>query len=85
MPVWTCEQCGAQFSESVGPPSSCLICEDERQFVNWNGQIWLTREEFAERYKLVWRDDLGIAGLGRRAAVLRSASARCCCAKVTAA
>jgi glyoxylase-like metal-dependent hydrolase (beta-lactamase superfamily II) len=64
MPCWTCEQCGAQFSESVRPPSSCLICEDERQFVNWNGQTWLTREQLAERCKLVWRDDFGIAGIG---------------------
>src|SRR2546425_904823 len=34
MPFWTCEQCGAQFPESAAPPSSCPICEDERQFVN---------------------------------------------------
>ena len=42
MPFWTCEQCGAQFPESGNPPASCLICEDERQFVNWKGQQWLT-------------------------------------------
>ena len=24
------------------PPQACLICEDERQFVNWKGQAWLT-------------------------------------------
>lgn len=64
MPFWTCEQCGAQFSESVKPPPSCLICEDERQFVNWKGQAWLTREEFTQHHKLVWREDLGIPGIG---------------------
>jgi glyoxylase-like metal-dependent hydrolase (beta-lactamase superfamily II) len=64
MPFWTCEQCGAQFPESVRQPSSCLICEDERQFVNWKGQTWLTREQFTKRCKLIWRDDLGIAGIG---------------------
>ena len=64
MPFWTCEQCGAQFSESATPPPSCLICEDVRQFVNWNGQTWLTREQIAERAKLIWRDDLGVAGIG---------------------
>jgi glyoxylase-like metal-dependent hydrolase (beta-lactamase superfamily II) len=64
MPFWTCEQCGAQFPESVAPPPSCLICEDERQFVNWKGQAWLTREELAKRHRLVWRDDLGISGIG---------------------
>jgi len=64
MPLWTCEQCGAQFPESASPPSACPICEDERQFVNWNGQQWLTRETLAERHKIVWRDDLGIPGIG---------------------
>lgn len=64
MPVWTCEQCGAQFPESQTPPSSCPICEDERQFVNWNGQSWLTREQLAEKHRVVWRDDLGLTGIG---------------------
>ncbi len=64
MPIWTCEQCGAQFPESGEPPLSCAICEDERQFVNWKGQAWLTREELTKRHKLVWRDDLGMFGIG---------------------
>jgi glyoxylase-like metal-dependent hydrolase (beta-lactamase superfamily II) len=64
MTLWTCEQCGAQFPDSEQPPSSCLICEDERQFVNWKGQKWLTREELAKVHKPVWRDDLGILGIG---------------------
>ena len=64
MPSWSCEQCGAQFLDSAPPPASCPICEDERQYVNWKGQQWLTREELAQRHKIVWRDDLGISGLG---------------------
>src|SRR5215467_11372408 len=64
MPLWTCEQCGAQFPESAKPPAACPICDDERQYVNWKGQSWLTREELAKGHKLVWRDDLGIAGIG---------------------
>ncbi|MET0675810.1 MAG: MBL fold metallo-hydrolase, partial [Bradyrhizobium sp.] len=64
MPSWTCEQCGAQFPESAAPPASCPVCEDERQYVNWKGQTWLTREQLAQRHKLVWRDDLGIMGIG---------------------
>lgn len=64
MPLWTCEQCGAQFPESRAPPAECPICRDERQFVNWNGQSWLTREQLATAYRLAWRDDLGITGLG---------------------
>jgi hypothetical protein len=64
LPFWTCEQCGAQFPESGEPPLSCLVCEDERQFVNWKGQAWLTREELTKRHRLVWREDLGIPGIG---------------------
>ena len=63
MPPWTCEQCGAQFPDGEQPPS-CPICEDERQFVNWKGQQWLTRDELAKRHKLVWRDDFGLLGIG---------------------
>ena len=64
MPLRTCEQCGAQFPEGDQPPAVCLICEDERQFVNWKGQSWVAREDLAKRHKLVWRDDLGFAGIG---------------------
>src|ERR1700761_4548413 len=81
MPLWTCEQCGAQFPQSDAPPSSCLICEDERQFVNWKGQRWLIREELTTSHRVVWRDDLGIPGIGlepsfaigQRALLLREA------------
>jgi hypothetical protein len=64
MPLWTCEQCGAQFPESDKPPASCPICKDERQFVNWQGQKWLTRDEFAKSHQVVWRDDFGLLGIG---------------------
>ena len=84
MPLWTCEQCGAQFPESAEPPQACPVCEDERQFVNWKGQAWLTREELAKRYKLVWRDDLDIPGISI-SRVLRSGSARCWCPRPMAA
>jgi hypothetical protein len=64
VPFWTCEQCGAQFPDGDAPPVSCPICEDDRQYVNWNGQTWIAREALSERLKLVWRDDLGILGIG---------------------
>lgn len=63
MPLWTCETCGAQFSDSGKPPVSCPICEDERQYVNWKGQTFLAREALAGRCRLVWRDDLGLTGI----------------------
>jgi len=81
MPLWTCLQCGAQFADSSSPPHACVICEDERQFVNWNGQSWLSREELLQRHRLVWRDDMGVLGIGmepsfaigQRALLLREA------------
>jgi hypothetical protein len=79
MSLFSCVQCGAQFPESLTPPQRCLICEDERQFVGWDGQKWLSREEFAATHRVVWRDDLGIPGvaieprfaIGQRALLLR--------------
>ncbi len=81
MPLWICEQCGAHFPDSDAPPRTCPICEDERQYVNWKGQRWLTREELARAHKTVWRDDLGVPGIGlepsfaigQRALLLREA------------
>ena len=45
MPNFICVQCGVQYAESDTPPQSCPICEDERQYVNWQGQQWTTLEE----------------------------------------
>jgi len=64
MPLFSCLQCGAQFPESSVPPQRCPICEDERQFVAWGGQKWLTREELATAHRVVWRDDHGVPGIG---------------------
>jgi hypothetical protein len=81
MPLWTCEQCGAQFPDSAAPPASCPICEDDRQFVNWKGQTWLSREQLGASHRLAWRDDLGLTGfavepglaIGQRALLVREA------------
>lgn len=39
-----CTTCGVQYSQSNQPPQCCPVCEDERQFVNWDGQEWTTLE-----------------------------------------
>jgi glyoxylase-like metal-dependent hydrolase (beta-lactamase superfamily II) len=64
MALFTCVQCGAQFPEAAAPPAACLICEDERQFVNWKGQQWLSREAFLQSHRLTLRDDFGVVGIG---------------------
>ena len=47
MPAYICRTCGVQYAPSERPPERCPICEDERQFVGWNGQQWATLEELA--------------------------------------
>lgn len=42
---YICVACGIQFGETAPPPSHCPICEDERQFVNHDGQSWTTIDE----------------------------------------
>ena len=40
--AYLCVTCGTQYPESAGPPEHCAICEDERQYVNPDGQAWTT-------------------------------------------
>ncbi len=42
MPHFICVTCGVQYAETETPPAHCLICEDERQYVNVAGQQWTT-------------------------------------------
>ena len=46
MSTFTCVTCGAQYA-SNSAPQSCLICEDERQWVGPNGQQWITTHSLA--------------------------------------
>jgi glyoxylase-like metal-dependent hydrolase (beta-lactamase superfamily II) len=42
MAHYICETCGTQFAASDQTPASCPICEDERQYIGWEGQKWTT-------------------------------------------
>ena len=44
---WICRTCGVQYPASLEPPAACPICEDERQYVGWDGQQWTTMAELA--------------------------------------
>jgi hypothetical protein len=35
------------FPNAARASRACPVCEDERQYVNWKGQQWLTREALA--------------------------------------
>jgi glyoxylase-like metal-dependent hydrolase (beta-lactamase superfamily II) len=51
MPNYICVTCGVQYADTVVPPEHCAICEDERQYVGWEGQRWTTLKEMQTKYR----------------------------------
>lgn len=51
MPNYICVTCGVQYAETLAPPEHCMICEDERQFVGWEGQQWTTLEALRTEHR----------------------------------
>jgi len=45
VPAYICRTCGVQYTPTPEPPAHCPICEDERQYIGWNGQQWTTLDE----------------------------------------
>ncbi|MEA2622150.1 MAG: hypothetical protein QOH61_1060, partial [Chloroflexota bacterium] len=45
--AWICVTCGVQYPMSDEPPADCPICEDERQYVGWDGQQWTSMPALA--------------------------------------
>ncbi|MCW2541541.1 MAG: hypothetical protein JWN95_3266 [Frankiales bacterium] len=81
MPAWICQTCGVQQADTEQPPAQCLICQDERQYVGWDGQRWTTMSALARDYRLVLREEepglIGMAmdpsfAIGQRALLLRT-------------
>jgi hypothetical protein len=66
MENYICETCGTQYDASERPPDGCKICEDERQYVGWNGQQWTTLAEMkAQGYRNEIRLlEPGLIGIG---------------------
>lgn len=51
MQAYLCETCGVQYSPTSAPPERCPICQDERQYINWNGQAWTTLDDLRKQHK----------------------------------
>src|SRR5512140_1759103 len=65
MTNYICKQCGVQFAATETPPGQCPICEDERQYVNWNGQQWTTLERLRGSHKnKIEAESDGLYGIG---------------------
>ncbi|MDB5674374.1 MAG: ymaE [Sphingomonas bacterium] len=63
MENFICQTCGTQFAPTPVPPSACPICEDERQYVGWDGQQWTTPAALAAGHDLRIGDDAGLLAI----------------------
>ena len=65
MPLFICTACGTQHGESGTEPSSCRICDDERQYVPPSGQSWTTLDRLRRSNRNSWRqEEPGLIGVG---------------------
>jgi hypothetical protein len=65
MPAWICSTCGVQHADNGQPPARCAICEDERQYVGPDGQLWTTMADLAVTHSVVVREEEpGLFGIG---------------------
>jgi hypothetical protein len=65
MTHFICKTCGTQFAASDAPPERCPICEDERQYIGWEGQEWTTLEALQrDRHNVVKEEEPGLTGIG---------------------
>lgn len=67
MPNYICVTCGNQYQATEAPPAHCLICEDERQYVNPAGQAWTTLAELQrEHHNLINPLEPGLMEIGTK-------------------
>lgn len=65
MANYICTTCGVQFAATPEPSAHCPICEDERQYVNPNGQAWTTLADLRQGHTNVFRpQEPGLTGIG---------------------
>jgi len=65
MPHYICTTCGVQYRSTDAPPDRCEICEDERQYVGWNGQQWTTLDAVRDGHSNAVREQgPGLSGIG---------------------
>ncbi|HET7142785.1 MAG TPA: hypothetical protein VFI68_02090, partial [Anaerolineales bacterium] len=65
MANYICITCGVQYQETDSAPEHCLICEDDRQYIGHNGQIWTTIPEMKKNHHNRIEDiDSNLTGIG---------------------
>lgn len=51
-----CTTCGVQYAAAPAPPAYCVVCADERQFVNPQGQAWTSQDGLANDHHNIIRE-----------------------------
>ena len=65
MPAFICTTCGCQYPNTEAPPGFCLICRDDRQYVNPAGQAWTTLPAMRKTHFNAFRRlEPGLMGIG---------------------
>jgi glyoxylase-like metal-dependent hydrolase (beta-lactamase superfamily II) len=65
MPAFICTTCGSQYPHTAEPPVKCLICTDDRQYVNPSGQAWTTLDAMRKtHFNAFRRIEPGLMGIG---------------------
>ncbi len=59
-----CATCGTSFAPAPRAPICCPVCEDERQYVGWGGQVWTTMPELAAQHQLLFTKEDGVMMFG---------------------
>jgi len=65
MSHYICVTCGTQYPQTNEPPTHCLICAEERQYIGWKGQQWTTLDELrATHHNKVQDEEPHLIGIG---------------------
>lgn len=65
MSNFICTTCGTQFAETDEPPKECAICNDERQYVGWQGQQWTTLDDLRRSHlNIILTEESSLYGIG---------------------
>ena len=60
-----CTTCGIQFAATAVPPTNCPICDDERQYIGWEGQKWTTLAQLQQSHHNIYKtEEANLLGIG---------------------
>jgi glyoxylase-like metal-dependent hydrolase (beta-lactamase superfamily II) len=64
MTCFICATCGTQYAPSTEPPERCPVCEDDRQYVDPDGQRWTDHGELLRTLHHRIEHDGDLLGIG---------------------